>query len=37
MTLTTKPLIAFIGATGGCALNVLTLALQAGYPAVAGR
>lgn len=35
MTSSTKPLIAFLGATGGCALSALVLTLKAGYPAIA--
>jgi len=31
----TKPLIAFFGATGGCALNALVLTIKAGYPTIA--
>jgi hypothetical protein len=30
-----KPLIAFFGATGGCTLNALALTLKAGYSAIA--
>jgi len=35
MDSSSKPMIAFFGATGGCGLHVLALALEAGYPAVA--
>jgi hypothetical protein len=34
---TPKPTLAFFGATGGCALNTLALALKSGYKAVARK
>jgi hypothetical protein len=35
MTDTTKPTLAFFGATGGCSANALALALKDGYKASA--